>query len=40
MNRKISPLCQAKDAVLLDSSHMTIEEVAEEILRLYREKRG
>ena len=40
MNRKISPLCQAEDAVLLDSSHMTIEEVAEEILRLYREKRG
>ena len=40
MNRKISPLCQAEDAVLLDSSHMTIEEVAEEILKLYREKRG
>ena len=40
MNRKISPLRQAEDAVLLDSSHMTIEEVAEEILRLYREKRG
>ena len=40
MNRKISPLCQAEDAVLLYSSHMTIEEVAEEILKLYREKRG
>ena len=40
MNRKISPLRQAEDAVLLDSSHMTIEEVAGEILRLYREKRG
>ncbi len=40
MNREISPLRQAEDAMLLDSSHMTIEEVTEEILRLYREKRG
>ena len=40
MNREISPLRQAEDAMLLDSSHMTIEEVAGEILRLYREKRG
>ncbi len=38
MNREFSPLCQAEDAVLVDSSHMTIDEVVEEILRLYRER--
>jgi cytidylate kinase len=32
MNREISPLRQAKDAVLVDSSDMTIEEVTECIL--------
>ena len=37
MSREISPLKQAEDAVLLDSSHMNIEEVRGEILRLYRE---
>ena len=37
MSREISPLKQAEDAVLLDSSHMNIEEVKGEILRLYRE---
>ncbi|HIZ66311.1 MAG TPA: (d)CMP kinase [Candidatus Blautia pullicola] len=37
MSREISPLKQAEDAVLLDSSHMSIEEVKGEILRLYRE---
>lgn len=34
MNRKISPLCQAEDAVLIDSSSMTIDEVVDAILRL------
>ena len=38
MNREISPLRQAEDAVLVDSSEMTIDEVVEEILRIYREK--
>ena len=38
MNREISPLRQAGDAVLVDSSEMTIDEVVEEILRIYREK--
>lgn len=38
MNREISPLQQAKDAVLIDSSYMTIEEVVEEILRLIQKK--
>lgn len=34
MNREISPLRQADDAVLVDSSYMTIEEVAEKIISL------
>lgn len=38
MNREVSPLKQAEDAVLVDSSHMGIEEVTEEIIRIYREK--
>lgn len=32
MHRDISPLRQAEDTVLLDSSHMTIEEVAQAII--------
>ena len=40
MTREISPLKQAEDAALVDSSHMGIQEVKEEILRLYREKAG
>lgn len=38
MNRDISPLKQAEDAVLVDSSHMTIEEVTETIVRHARER--
>ena len=38
MEREISPLRQAEDAVLVDSSEMNIQEVKEEILHLYREK--
>ncbi len=34
MNRDISPLCQAEDAVLVDSSDMSIEEVVEKIIGL------
>ena len=34
MNREIAPLKQAEDAVLVDSSDMTIEEVVETILNL------
>lgn len=37
MTREISPLKQAEDAVLIDSSAMTIEEVEEAILKLCRE---
>lgn len=32
--REIAPLAQAEDAILLDSTQMTIDEVVEEILRL------
>ncbi len=37
MNRAIAPLVQAEGAVLVDSSEMTIEEVTERILSIYRE---
>lgn len=40
MNREISPLCQAKDAILIDSSYMSIDEVVNEILKLVEEKRN
>lgn len=36
MNREISPLKQAEDAILVDTSDMTIEEVAKTILELCR----
>ncbi len=35
-NRAVSPLKQADDAILIDTSDMDREEVTEEILRLYR----
>ena len=38
MNREISPLRQAKDAILIDSSNMTIDEVVEKIVSLARER--
>lgn len=34
MNREVSPLKQAEDAVLIDSSYMTIDEVAQKIMSL------
>ena len=34
--REIAPLAQAEDAILLDSTHLTIDEVVAEILRLAR----
>lgn len=39
MTREISPLRKAEDAVLVDSSEMSIEEVKRTIIRLYRESR-
>ena len=38
MNREIAPLKQAEDAVLIDSSYMTIDEVAGQIVSLAKEK--
>lgn len=38
MTRKESPLVQAKDAVLVDSSNRGIEEVSDCILSIYKEK--
>ncbi len=40
MNRTESPLRQAEDAVLLDSSDLSVEEVTERILELVRERRS
>ena len=37
-NRENSPLIQAEDAVLVDSSEMTIDEVVETILTIYRQR--
>ena len=36
--REASPLCQAEDAVLVDTSDLSIDEVTERIIALYREK--
>ncbi len=39
MNREHSPLKQAEDAILLDTSDMTIEQVVEEMNRICEEKK-
>lgn len=39
MNREISPLKQASDAVLLDTSHMTIEQVVDKIVSLAEKRK-
>ena len=38
MHRKISPLKQAEDAVLVDSSDMSIDEVVNTIITLAKER--
>ncbi len=38
MTREMAPLRQAEDAVLLDSSQLSVDEVVERILELYRRK--
>lgn len=38
MNRELNPLRQAEDALLLDSTHLTIEEVTAKIIALWKEK--
>ena len=37
MNREVSPLKQAEDAVLLDSSDMTIDEVVQKMIDIFKE---
>ena len=37
MNREISPLVQAKDAILLDTSNMSIQQVVEKLYTIYEE---
>lgn len=39
MTREISPLRQAEDAVLVDASHMTIDEVTAAVISEYEKKR-
>lgn len=39
MNREHSPLRQAEDAILVDSSDMTVDEVVEKIIRLCEESK-
>ena len=39
-HRDIAPLRQAEDAVLVDSSSLTLEETADEIIRVINEKTG
>ena len=36
MNREIAPLKQAEDAILVDTSNMSIEEVVETIMELIK----
>lgn len=38
MHRETSPLMQAEDAILVDSSYLGIDEVVDEINKIYREK--
>ena len=38
MHREMSPLKQADDAILVDSSDMSIEEVVAAIEKIYKEK--
>ena len=38
MEREVSPLRQAKDAIYLDTSAMNIEQVTDKVLELVKEK--
>lgn len=40
MNRKIAPLKQAKDAILVDTTEMTLEESIDAVVGLMKEKLG
>jgi cytidylate kinase len=38
MTRAISPLRKAKDAVVIDSTHLSVEEVVEKMIQVIRQK--
>ena len=38
MNREVEPLRQAEDAILMDSTNMTIDEEVEAVLKIVEEK--
>ena len=38
--REVAPLVKAEDAILLDSTDLSIEEVVNEIIRIVNEKRN
>jgi Cytidylate kinase len=38
MNREVSPLRQADDAIVVDSTDMTIDEVTDTIIQYFNEK--
>ncbi len=40
MNRPVAPLKQADDAVLVDTTNLTLEQSADEIIRIINEKTG
>ena len=40
MHRAESPLTQAEDAVVVDTTHMDFDQVVDEVTRLYRERRA
>ncbi len=40
MHREISPLRKADDAVELDTTHLSFEQVVEEVVRMYRARTG
>jgi len=37
-NRKVAPLRQADDAILVDTSHLNVEQVVEQIVRYYQDR--
>ena len=39
MNRKVEPLRQAEDAILMDNTNMTVDEEVEAVLKILEEKR-
>ena len=39
MNRKVEPLRQAEDAILMDNTNMTVDEEVEAVLKILKEKR-